>query len=50
MYISPENINIIGILGEGNCLIQGVIKTYIWTEELNLRIRIEIYRELLYRK
>lgn len=49
MYISPENINIINVLVDGNCLYRALSRFIYGTEDLNSRFRNEIYTELLYR-
>ena len=49
MDISPENINIVDIVGDGNCLYLALSRFLYGTEDLHLKIRNEIYNDLLNR-
>ena len=49
MDISPEDINIVDVLGDGNCLYRTLSLFLYGTEDLHLRIRNEIYNTLLNR-
>ena len=49
MDISPEDINIVEVLGDGNCLYSTLSRFLYGTEDLHLRIRNEIYNALLNR-
>ena len=49
MEISPENINIVDVVGDGNCLYRALSRFLYGTEDLHLRIRNDIYNDLLNR-
>ena len=49
MDISSEDINIVDILGDGNCFYHILSRFLYGTEDLHLRIKNEIYNALLNR-
>ena len=49
MDISPENINTVDVVGDGNCLYWDLSRFLYGIEDLHLKIRNEIYNDLLNR-
>ena len=45
LNINPNNINIIDVNGDGNCLFRSIARFVYGTEELYPRVRQEIYQE-----
>ena len=49
LNLNPINLNIIDVEGDGNCLYRCLARFIYGTEDLNLRVRDEIYQEALNR-
>ena len=49
LRMNPQNLNIIPIIGDGNCLFRSISCFVYGTEDLYARVRREIYNEVVLR-